>query len=261
MAEAPKPQGGNDKPEDDLELDDLTPEQIAAAQRDKKLAEENALARRKNKQLTSEIASMKGDLDSFKALGTPEEIKELLAKAKELVEKGTPPPAVPKTADDPMVAALKKEIADIKKERDEERVKAKAEREQAAADLKAKEHRAAVTALVSEAKLLDPTSAIELLMLKTVWDGQTGLTASMKDEDGDLQQVSVSNEILKKSSLLPNIYWPADGVPGAGTRPPGRGASGGGIDLEKALTGKQSDFEKNRDVIREELKRQTAGGA
>ncbi|HSD12683.1 MAG TPA: hypothetical protein VLC10_03935 [Patescibacteria group bacterium] len=239
-----------------------TPEQKAAALA-AKTADDASKARLMGKKAVDELKSVKAELDGLKAIigESPEELKQLLAERREAKAKADNAKDEGKSAtvENAEVKRLEREIEDIKRQAAaKEKVLEQKERD-ALEKIRVKAHRSALQEIVSESGVLEPSAAVELLIGKTKWDEATEtLLVNVKNEDGEEETITLKGkDTLKKTGLLPNLFFPAEGAAGTGSGAPRGG--GRGFDLDKALTSTQANFVADRERIRAELKRQRGG--
>jgi hypothetical protein len=208
------------------ETGDPTPEQIAQSAKDKKLADEAAKTRIKLRESEKQVRER------------DERIAELQAK----VEAGTAPDPQSKSE----VATLKRELEQLRVE-----TKARAEREKA---LEEKARRRTVqstlASIAAEAKLLEPSSAIEILEKRARVADDDKVVFTVKDPDtSESIEVDATTENLRKYKLLPGIFHPPTGERGSGGRAVSEGSAiVDGVDLNRALTDPVY-YRANRDKI------------
>ena len=198
-----------------------TPEQKL----EKKLSDEAASWRVKFRgaeetigKLSEEVKTLKGKLDNGTAPSTPENLSEL--------------------------ASLKRQLSEMSTT-----LKAKDEKEKVLEDkARKKTINAALSKLASDLSLNERDTALELLerKAKVADDDVVVFTVRDKENNKDIE-VEATPENLKKHGLLPAIFYPAQGVPGTGSRVTG-GKVDVGIDLERAKTDNEY-YSKNRDAI------------
>jgi hypothetical protein len=245
--EKPKPEEGTHDEGHEEEFD--AKKEIADVKaHNKKLSDENAARRNENKDLKNKLAAAESKVSILDALGAnADEQKEHLGRLIALGEKADEKKPKDVTKESPEVQQLKKELADFK-------ASSEAEKVQTTEKFRQKAHKAAISELIATAGITEAGDAQELLRAKTRWDDEKEvLIATVKDDDGEEQEIVVKDkDILKKFKLLPSIFWPAEGVPGSGSRGT-RTGPGGTFDPDKAMT-THSDFVKNKEKIREAIK-------
>lgn len=102
----------------------------------------------------------------------------------------------------------------------------------------------ALSRVLSEAKVMDVPSAMELASKRVQVDDDGVVTTTIKDDTGE-RRVPVTLDIVKK--MLPSIFFPAEGTGGTGSR--GTTAAGAaGLDWERGQRD-QDYFNKNRDGL------------
>jgi hypothetical protein len=215
---------------------ELTPEQIAEKAKDKKLADEAASWRKKYRDSEKAVKDTQSQLEAMKV-----ELEDLRSA-----------PDDKQAASE--AAQLKREMAtlrdELKAQRDENAKNAEKARKQTL--------QSAITKIVAEAKILDPTGAVELLTGKSKIAADETPVFVTKNEDGDVVEVEMTVDNLKKNGLLNAIFFPATSVPGVGskgTQDSTRAVVGAnGVDLERAKTDSEY-YQKNRVAINAERKR------
>lgn len=102
----------------------------------------------------------------------------------------------------------------------------------------------ALSQVLSEAKVMDIPTAMELASKRVQVDDDGVVTTTIKDDTGE-RRVPVTLDIVKK--MLPPIFFPAEGTGGTGSR--GSNAAGAaGLDWERGQRD-QDYFNKNRDGL------------
>ncbi len=204
---------------------DPTPEQIKQQAKDKKLADEAARLRIKLRE--SEKLNAERD----------ERIAELQAK----VDSGTAPDAQSKSE----VATLKRELDQLRVEN-----KSRAEREKALEEKsRRKTVQSTLATIATEAKLIEPISAMEILERRTKVADDDKVVFTVKDSDTGAEiDVDANVENLKKYGLVPKIFYPPQGVSGSGGRSVEGAQIVNGVDLNRAATDHEY-YKANRDKI------------
>jgi hypothetical protein len=218
--------GGSADGNDGTNGSEPTPEQLAQLAKDKKLASEAAATRVKLREAEAQIKEREKEIEDYKAK----------------LESGT--------ASD---SQAKSEVATMKRELDQLRIdnKARAEREKALEDkTRQRTIQSGLATIVAEAKVLEAGSAVALLekTAKVADDDRVVFTVTDPDTREKIE-VEATAENIKKYSLLPKIYFPAEGAAGSGARGGREGAKLiNGIDMERALSD-NSYYRANRDKI------------
>lgn len=182
---------------------------------EKRLSEENARYRTRLKGIAETLGVDAGDPDA------------VLRKAQEIVANAGTPPAARKP--EAPAAAIQREL-------DETRSSLETLKKQ----LQDKENKgrqkilhAGLREVVAAAGLNDPDAAVELLTLRSRVADDDAVVFTITDENGVQREVIATAENLRqhaKDLRFPAVFFPADGVGGAGSRAP---AAGGGLDFQK----------------------------
>lgn len=200
---------------------------------EKRLSDENAKIRLKNKELSGQVAALTSAIEEIKA---------------KVEGNGTPAPKPgdpPKDGDD--VALLRQQMKDLHKKLEAATEETTKEKQRAAQRVL----RSGILKAASEAKVIDIENAALILEARgaRLKDDGESVVIELTDKDGDKFAVPLTGENLKKYGVLPDHFFPAEQVPGSGSAATAGGPAG--LDLEKAR--EFSYYEKNRNKINEAL--------
>lgn len=196
---------------------------------DKRLSRENAQWRTKFRESETQITTLKQEIEELKKApqGDPSDI-----------------------------ATLKRQLTDLQKSVQQERelrTKAEDARRQEKLDN-------ALLKAVSEAKLLNADEAMIVARTKgRAKVADDGKAVFVITENGEEREVEITAESIKQHKLVSDRFFPADGVPGAGSKGGGRQGAPNGLDYERGLND-PAYFQANEKAMKEETRRRLAGG-
>jgi len=112
---------------------------------------------------------------------------------------------------------------------------------------------ATLSGIVAEGRVVEPASARALLERVATVDDDDVVVFTVKEKDGSERKVPATLENVREHKLLADIFFPAEGSSGSGSRGGARGPAASGVDMERAK--RDPDYyQANRDKIQQELR-------
>jgi hypothetical protein len=199
----------------------------------RRLSDENASLRVKNRTLTEQHAA-------YQEFGTPDDIRAVIARV---------------NASPGEDAGLKATVAKLERTISELNTKVRSEAEartQLEQKARSKMIQAGISKITSETRIVDPEGAAQILERYASIDDDDVMVFNVKDKDGTAIKVPATGESVREYKLLKDHFFPAEGASGTGSR--GTRPVGASVDLERAKTDLKY-YETNRPAIIAERKR------
>jgi hypothetical protein len=198
--------------------------------------------------LTAEAAKWRTSFrDAEKTIGT------LKQELEDLKTKVNASPGGDQSASASEIATLKRTIADLQQKQKTADERAQSVEQKA----RTKSIQATLSGIVSEGRVVDPTAAKRLLESYATVDDDDVVVFTVKEKDGSERKVPASLEAVREHKLLSDIFFPAEGSSGSGSRGGARSSVNSGVDMERAK--RDPDYyQANRDKIHAELKARTS---